>query len=186
MRSMLLTMLLIFTQCFIIQGCSSTASREYSPPVIEKGQQAPMQQSTTTTDVPLQERPRSQLPPPAYTDLPDARVVRSQPPAVVALLEQAEQQANAGELEPAAASLERAIRIDPRNPVLWYHLATVRLSQGESPQAEQLAVKSNSLAAGNRTQQARNWQLIAQARREQNDTRGAAAAEQRARELEPR
>jgi len=185
MRSMLLTMLLIFTQ-FVVQGCSSTASREYSPPVIEKGQQAPMQQSTTTTDVPLQERPRSQLPPPAYTDLPDARVVRSQPPAVVALLEQAEQQANAGELEPAAASLERAIRIDPRNPVLWYHLATVRLSQGESPQAEQLAVKSNSLAAGNRPQQVRNWQLIAQARREQNDTRGAAAAEQRARELEPR
>jgi cytochrome c-type biogenesis protein CcmH/NrfG len=104
----------------------------------------------------------------------------------VALLDQAEQQANAGELEPAAASLERAIRIDPRNPVLWYHLATVRLSQGESSQAEQLAVKSNSLAAGNHTQQARNWRLIAQARREQNDTRGAAAAEQRARELDPR
>jgi cytochrome c-type biogenesis protein CcmH/NrfG len=105
---------------------------------------------------------------------------------VVALLDQAEQQANAGELEPAAASLERAIRIDPRNPVLWYHLATVRLSQGESSQAEQLAVKSNSLAAGNRTQQARNWRLIAQARREQNDTNGAAAAERRARELDPR
>jgi len=104
---------------------------------------------------------------------------------VVALLDQAEQQANAGELESAAASLERAIRIDPRNPVLWYHLATVRLSQGESAQAEQLAVKSNSFAAGNRTQQARNWRLIAQARREQNDTGGAAAAEQRARELDP-
>jgi len=184
MRSMLLTMLLILAQCFM-QGCSSTAPREHSPPVVDKGQQAPVQQSGSRTAVPVQERPRSQLPPPAYTDLPGAAVVRSQPPAVVALLQQAEQQANAGELEPAAASLERAIRIDPRNPVLWYHLATVRLSQGESSQAEQLAVKSNSLAAGNRTQQARNWQLIAQARREQNDTRGAAAAEQRARELEP-
>ena len=47
-------------------------------------------------------------------------------------------------------------------------------------------MKSNSLAAGNHTQQARNWRLIAQARREQNDTRGAAAAEQRARELDSR
>jgi hypothetical protein len=70
--------------------------------------------------------------------------------------------------------------------VLWYHLATVRLSQGEASQAEQLAVKSNSFAAGNPAQQARNWQLIAQARREQNNPRGAAAAERRAREIDPR
>jgi len=110
----------------------------------------------------------------------------SQPPAVLALLDQAEQQANTGELESAAASLERAIRIDPRNAVLWYHLATVRLSQGESTQAEQLAVKSNSLAAGNAAQQARNWRLIAQARREQNNPGGATAAENRAHELDPR
>ena len=109
--------------------------------------------------------------------------VSTQPPAVVALLQQAEQQANAGDLESAAASLERAIRIDPRNPVIWFHLATVRLSQGEPSQAEQLATKSNSLAPGNYAQQSRNWLLIAQARRQLNNSSGAAAAEQRAREL---
>jgi len=163
-------------------GCSSTAPREYPPPVVEKGRQAPEQVPAGRTDAPVSSQPHVQ--PPAYSR--ETAVVRSQPPAVVALLDQAEQQANAGELEPAAASLERAIRIDPRNPVLWYHLATVRLSQGDSPQAEQLAVKSNSLAAGNAAQQARNWQLIAQARRAQNDTQGAAAAERRARELKPR
>jgi predicted Zn-dependent protease len=181
MRVSVLTTLLLFVQC-VIQGCSSTAPREYPPPVVEKGQQAAVQPSASRRDAPLQTQPY--LPPPVSAQ--DAAIVRSQPPAVVALLDQAEQQANAGELESAAASLERAIRIDPRNPVLWYHLATVRLSQGESSQAEQLAVKSNSLAAGNRSQQARNWQLIAQARREQNDPGGAAAAEQRARELGPR
>ena len=185
MRLTLLTTLLILAQC-VMQGCSSTAPREYPPPVVEKGQQAPVQQSASRTDVPVQTQPRSQLQPQSSSRSQDTAVVRSQPPAVVALLDQAEQQANAGELEPAAASLERAIRIDPRNPVLWYHLATVRFSQGESSQAEQLAVKSNSLAAGNYTQQVRNWRLIAQARREQNDTSGAAAAERRARELDPR
>ena len=102
---------------------------------------------------------------------------------MVALLQQAETQANAGELESAAASLERAIRIDARNPVIWYHLATVRLSQGEPAQAEQLANKSNSLASGNHAQQSRNWILIAESRRQMNDRAGAAAAEQRAREL---
>jgi predicted Zn-dependent protease len=168
---------------YLLQGCSSTAPRE-QPPVVDKGQPASVQQpgSSAAVSAPAQTRPY--VPPPVPSQ--ETPVVRSQPPAVVALLDQAEVQANAGELEPAAASLERAIRIDPRNPVLWYHLATVRLSQGESAQAEQLAAKSNSLAAGNRTQQARNWRLIAQARREQNDTGGAAAAEQRARELDPR
>jgi cytochrome c-type biogenesis protein CcmH/NrfG len=173
--------LLVFAQLFL-QGCSSTAPREYPPPVVDKGQQAPVHQPDSGGDVPVPAQSAPQ--PPSYSQ--DAAVVRSQPPAVVALLDQAEQQANAGELEPAAASLERAIRIDPRNPALWYHLATVRLSQGEASQAEQLAAKSNSLAAGNRAQQARNWQLIAQARREQNNSQGAAAAERRARELEPR
>jgi Flp pilus assembly protein TadD len=99
---------------------------------------------------------------------------------VVALAEQAEQQANDGDLESAAASLQRAIRIDPRNAVLWHHLATVRLAQGDHAQAEQLAVKSNSLAAGNNIQQARNWRLIAKARAGQGDSGGAAAAERRA------
>jgi predicted Zn-dependent protease len=102
---------------------------------------------------------------------------------VVALLGQAENQANNGDLGAAAASLERAIRIEPRNPLLWYHLATVRLAQQEAAQAEQLAVKSNSLAAGNHVQQSRNWQLIARARRAQGDAAGAGAAERRARVL---
>jgi len=115
-----------------------------------------------------------------------APVIKSHSPAVVALLEHAEQQANAGELASAAASLERAIRIDPRNPVLWYHLATVRLAQDDPSQAEQLAVKSNSLATGINAQLLRNWQLIAQARRKQNNTAGAAAADRQVRELQSR
>ena len=185
MRLIILVALLLAQ--YLLQGCSSPAPRE-PPPVVDKGQPAAVQPSGTRAAVPVPAQTRPYVPPPAIpltVPSQETPVVRSQPPAVVALLDQAEQQANAGELEPAAASLERALRIDPRNPVLWYHLATVRLSQGESAQAEQLAAKSNSLAAGNRAQQARNWRLIAQARREQNDTGGAAAAEQRARELEP-
>ena len=140
------------------------------PPVVEQGTPAPVV------------RP-APLPPPeviAPQPLPAPRV---QPPAVLALLDTAERQANTGDLESAAASLERAIRIDPRNAVLWYHLATVRLSQGDAQAAEQLAAKSTSLAPGNTVQQARNWQLIARARHAQHDVKGAAAAEQRAREL---
>lgn len=159
----------------LIQGCSTPVHyppRDIAqPPVVE--------QSMPAQPAPL---------PPAQTSVPQQVPVpvpatRPQSPAVIALLDTAEQQANAGDLESAAASLERAIRIDPRNPVLWYHLATVRLSQGDAHAAEQLATKSNSLAPGNSVQQSRNWQLIARARRARQDENGAAVAEQRAREL---
>ncbi|MEN8206521.1 MAG: tetratricopeptide repeat protein [Pseudomonadota bacterium] len=158
----------------LIQGCSTSPSQQTPTPVVEQGQPVSTQQSSV------------KYPPPVYAPANgpvNAVAVSTQTPAVVALLQQAEQQANAGDLESAAASLERAIRIDPRNPVIWFHLATVRLSQGEPSQAEQLATKSNSLAPGNYVQQSRNWLLIAQARRQLNNSPGAAAAEQRAREL---
>lgn len=158
----------------VTQGCSTTSSQHGPTPVIEQGTSVPSQPTAIKYQSPGQ--------PPARGGA-SAVTASAQPPAVVALLQQAEQQANGGDLESAAASLERAIRIDPRNPVLWHHLATVRLSQGNPSQAEQLANKSNSLAPGNYTQQSRNWLLIAQARRQLNNSSGAAAAEQRARQL---
>ncbi|NNJ95125.1 MAG: tetratricopeptide repeat protein [Halobacteria archaeon] len=169
--------LLATTLAVFLQGCATPTyypprPGDQAPPVIEQG-----------TGVPVEER----MPPPVIRPTVPTPVQppvdRPQPPAVVALLDTAEQQANTGDLEAAAASLERAIRIDPRNPALWYHLATVRLSQGEARAAEQLAVKSNSLSTGNKSQQARNWELIARARRAQNDTAGAKEAEQKARAL---
>jgi len=163
----------ILTVVFI-HGCSTATSQQNPTPVVEQGQPLSSQPSPVT------------YPAPGYAPAnspANAVAVSTQPAAVGALLQQAEQQANTGDLESAAESLERAIRIDPRNPVIWFHLATVRLSQGEPSQAEQLATKSNSLAAGNHAQQSRNWLLIAQARRQLNNSSGAAAAERRAREL---
>ena len=161
-----------------VQGCSTTTY--YPPrPVIDKGSPAPVIREEPAPVAP----PRVQVVPPREVEAP---VVSRQPPAVLALLEHAEQQANAGDLGASAASLERAIRINPDNPVLWYHLATVRLEQGEALQAEQLAVKSNSLAPGDTLQQARNWKLIANARRARGEVSSAKSAEQRARELERR
>jgi hypothetical protein len=173
-----------------LAGCAGSGA--YQSPVTEQGTSAPRGAS-----VPRDDRPPSapvsspaQLPSvPAGQPVeppPVPRVGRepvAQPPAVVALLDRAEQQANTGDLDAAAVTLERAIRIDSRNPVLWHHLATIRLAEGEPTEAEQLAAKSNSLAAGNQPLQARNWELIAQARHARGDAAGARAAEQRARGL---
>jgi predicted Zn-dependent protease len=99
-----------------------------------------------------------------------------QTPAVASLLASARTDAAAGRLVSAAASLERALRIEPRNPLLWQELARVRLRQGDYAQAESVAARSNSWAGNDTRLRAENWRLIAQAREARGDAAGARAA----------
>lgn len=103
--------------------------------------------------------------------------------AVIALLDRAQSDTASGQRETAGASLERALRIEPRNPWLWLELAQVRLAQGQYAQAITLAKKSNSFAGKQRRVQAENWQVIAKARVAQGDTAGAEQAFKLAAEL---
>jgi predicted Zn-dependent protease len=112
--------------------------------------------------------------------LPEAPTAPSQNAAVLALLDQAQTQRSAGQMEAAGASLERALRIEPRNPVLWQELARVRLDQGQYRQAENLAAKSNALAGDDKSLRPENWRIIGQARSLLGDVQGAKAAFERA------
>lgn len=100
---------------------------------------------------------------------------------VLALLTSARQQEGDGNLNAASASLERAMRIAPREPQVLYRLARVRLAQGDAAQAEQLAQRALGYAQGRQTLQASLWQLIAEAREARGDQSGAEQARQRAR-----
>jgi cytochrome c-type biogenesis protein CcmH/NrfG len=79
-------------------------------------------------------------------------------------------------IERQALSLERALRIEPRNAWLWLELAQLRLAQGQYAQAITLAGKSNSFAGHQPRVQAANWQVIGQARVAQGDSSGAEQA----------
>ena len=100
-------------------------------------------------------------------------------PAVVALLDRAEARDRAGLYEQAAAALERALRLEPRNAMLWHRLARVRLNQGQWQDAVELAAKSNSLATGNPDLRGLNWAVIAEAKERQGDRQGAREARKR-------
>lgn len=108
---------------------------------------------------------------------------RSDNSAVVALLETARRDTATGRLDAAAATLERALRIEPRNPALWHQLARVRLRQEQAGQAIQLATKSNALAGDNHSLRADNWRVIGEARTSQGDHTGAEAAFAKAEEF---
>lgn len=104
--------------------------------------------------------------------------------AVTTLVAQARTDFDAARYPSASAQLERALRIEPRNPWLWYELAQVRLRQGDYAQAEGLAARSNGYARDQRRLQQANWRLIAEARTRAGDNAGAAAARAKAEGLD--
>ena len=102
-------------------------------------------------------------------------------PAVVALLESAREAEQARQYGRAAAALERALKVDARDPRLWHRLAAVRFREGRHAEAEALALRSLSLRDGaDRDLVVRNWRVIAAARRAQGDEEGASEARRRA------
>ena len=84
--------------------------------------------------------------------------------AIAGLMDSARADAASGKLVQAAATLERALRIEPRNPRLWHELARVRLRQGDGDQAANLAARSNSFAGGDSQLRAANQAIIEQVR----------------------
>ena len=56
-----------------------------------------------------------------------------------------------GDLERAAALCERALRINPRDGLLWYRLASVRAQQGRVSEAEGFARRALSFSSGDAT-----------------------------------
>jgi hypothetical protein len=102
------------------------------------------------------------------------------PPAVDALAGRAEQQRQTGDYAGAAATLERALRIQPQEAYLWNRLARVRLEQGLGSQAGNLAARSNALAGSQAKLKQNNWDIIATTRRQSGDIQGALEAERMA------
>ena len=122
------------------------------------------------------------LPPPAPPAAPERPLGRTsaRPPAVVALLDRVDAAAASGNPAQAAAELERALRISPRDDELWLRLARVRMQQKQWQQAEAVALKCLSLPEGDASTKKAAWSLIGSARQARGDAAGAASARQRA------
>jgi hypothetical protein len=102
------------------------------------------------------------------------------PPAVDALVQQAERQRQSSDYAGAAATLERALRLQSREGYLWNRLAHVRLEQGLASQAANLAARANALSGESADLRRDNWTVIADARRRTGDLDGAQEAQRKA------
>ena len=121
--------------------------------------------------------------PPLSPDLPRSIEDSRAAAAVISLVKSARAALDEGRTDKAGASLERAMRIEPRNPWVWQALAGLHLVTQQAEQAEAEAKKSTSLSRRNPYIEVENWRLIAEARKLRGDAVGAAEASDRREEL---
>ena len=103
-----------------------------------------------------------------------------------ALVSQAQTQVATKNYAIAASSIERALRIEPDNPLLWIELGHVHLAQGNAPQAEGMGRKAVALSVGDPSAQSSAWRLIGDALRTRGRTLDATEAYQKANQATPR
>lgn len=161
------------------QAQPAAPERPATPP--QRPAEQPVAKVDPRATLPAAEAPsaeRQAAPSPALP--PSNFAAPSLPPAAAKLAGQAEQQRQSGDYAGAAASLERSLRIAPREAYLWNRLARVRLEQGQAVQAGNLASRANDLAGNQEGIKRDNWRIIAESKRRSGDLAGASDADRRA------
>jgi predicted Zn-dependent protease len=82
-----------------------------------------------------------------------------------ALYKEADRALQSGRLAESEMLLERALRIEPRNPYYWHSMAQVKYRQKKYHEAVQFCLKADSLAGKQPQLLARNKELLQQAKK---------------------
>jgi tetratricopeptide (TPR) repeat protein len=170
------------TVVFLVTLLTACPSLRAPPPEFPEGRPVP---------TPGQPGPGTAQPPPPAPGQPPAAPSRPAPkqyrlgPASSALVAQAHKQMGGGDFGLAAATIERAMRIEPDNPLLWIELGRVRYTAGDYAQADSMGHKALALASGDAQAQASAWRLIADSLRSRQRNGEAADADKRASALSP-
>lgn len=117
---------------------------------------------------------------PASEDSAGVQVHSLQNPAVKQLTAQAENAERSGDLDQAGSYIERALRIEPRDPQLLQHMAEIKLQKEDYQQALNFAVRSYDTGPRVGEICSRNWRTISVAKEHLDDASGAKDAEKRA------
>jgi hypothetical protein len=166
-RSLILSVVATLSAC--------TVPRPYEPPPAPAPAPAPGGTPAETQPAPPPppiEEPQP-LPPPVIREPTLGAASR-------ALVSQAQTQVASKNYAVAASSIERALRIEPDNPLLWIELGKVRQAEGNYQQAENMGRKAASMAVNAPRTQATAWSLVAESLRARGKNAEAREAEERA------
>jgi len=117
---------------------------------------------------------------PARQDSDGVQVHPLRNPAVEELAEEAAKAEESGDLDQAAILLERALRIQPRNPEVLQHMAEVQLQKRDYQQALNFATRSYDIGPRVGEICSRNWRTISVASEYLGNPSGSVEAEKRA------
>jgi len=82
-----------------------------------------------------------------------------------------------GDFDAASSTLDRALRIEPNNPLLWVEIGRLRLAENDAHQAEVCGRRALALASGDRGTEAQAGRLLADALRAQQRNQEAVEVE---------
>jgi tetratricopeptide (TPR) repeat protein len=153
----------------LLSGCPAPAERP-PPPLDSRIPGAP----------PTGSAPNIAPPPatPAPRPPPPPRENRLSP-ATRSLVTQARALLAHSDFDAASSTLDRALRIEPANPLLWIELGRVRLAENDPHQAEGCGRKALALASGDGGAQRQAGRLLADALRAQQRNQEAHEIESR-------
>jgi tetratricopeptide (TPR) repeat protein len=146
----------------LLGGCFTSAPRPSQP-----GAPAPGPPAASLPSIPpAPGAPAPPAPAPVPRSPPPVRENHLSP-ATRALVTQAQTLSAHGDIDGASSTLDRALRIEPNNPLLWIELGRLRLTESEAHQAEGCGRKALALASGDRGAQRQAGRLLADALRAQ-------------------
>jgi tetratricopeptide (TPR) repeat protein len=150
----------------LLAGCPAASQRPQPA-----GNSIPGAQPSEPAPGPLTPNPQ---PPPRAQPAPRENRLS---PATRSLVTQSRTLASHGDLDGASSTLDRALRIEPNNPLLWIELGRLRLAENDAHQAESCGRKALSLASGDHGTQAQAGRLLADALRAQRRNQEAVEIE---------
>ena len=160
------------TAAALLSACSLLAPHPPAsqPPATQiSSPQSPSQPSEAPSQSPSPSTSAPHAPPPVRENRLSA--------ATQSLVTQARAQVAHGDLPAASSTLDRALRIEPNNPLLWVELGRLRLAESDAHQAEGCGRKALALASGDRGAQAQAGRLLADALRAQRRNQEAREVE---------
>ena len=188
---------LVFTTLLAVSACSVAPFRTDKAAATSPQTQAPhnagagpVLQTPTEEIFQPDAEPVIEAPPPQVIQPPPRerprRPAATLSPASRALVTQAEAQRKKGDLPGASVTLDRAMRIEPNNPLLWIEMGRLRMDQRNYPQAESMGRKALAMSVGDDATQSAAWELIAQSLRARGRNAEAEEALSKSRAAAPR
>ena len=161
------TLVLVLGVAAMLSGCPAPARRAQPSPTPPSSPppSAPTGSPSSISPAPGSPQPK---PPPRQNSLS---------PATRSLVTQSRSLLAHGDFNGASSTLDRALRLEPNNPLLWIELGRVRLVEGDARQAEGCGRKALALASGDHGAQQQAGRLLADALRAQQRNQEAREVE---------